>query len=178
MKELIVLVNANNEEIGTMPKLAGHNANTPLHRAFSCYVFNKEGKFLLTQRALSKKVFPGVWTNSCCGHPGPGEATVDSIKRRLLYELGLVPETLQVVLPNFRYRAEMGGIVENEISPVYFATVSKDPKLNPKEVEDYEWIAWEKFLQRLRKNPKKYSQWCREQVNGLEKLEISNKKIL
>jgi isopentenyl-diphosphate delta-isomerase len=171
MQELVVLVNDNNEEIGTMPKLAAHNAHTPLHRAFSVYVFNKKGEFLLTQRALTKKVFPGVWTNSCCGHPGPGETTVDAVRRRLRDELDLVPETLQVILPNFRYRAEMDGIVENEICPVYIATVSKDPNPNPKEVEDYEWIAWEKFLQRLIKNPKKYSQWCREQVLELEKLE-------
>ena len=172
MQELIVVVNDNNDEIGTAPKLTSHNANTPLHRAFSCYVFNKGGKFLLTQRALSKKVFPGVWSNSCCGHPGPGEATTDAIKRRLLYELNLVSETLEVVLPNFRYRAEMEGIVENEISPVYFATVSNNPTPNPKEVEYYEWIAWTKFLQRLKEDPKKYSQWCREQVMELEKLKI------
>src|SRR5258708_18453577 len=109
MEELIVLVNDNNEEIGTMPKLEAHNADTPLHRAFSCYVFNQQGKFLLTQRAKSKKVFPGVWTNSCCGHPGPGEATEDAIKRRLQFELGLPAKSIKVVLPHFRYQAKFRG---------------------------------------------------------------------
>src|SRR5258708_22523889 len=123
MDEYVVLVNDNNEQIGVMPKLKAHNANTPLHRAFSVYIFNKRGKFLLTQRALKKKVFPGLWTNSCCGHPGPDETTEDAIKRRLQYELGLKPEKLTVVLPNYRYRAEMNGIVENEICPVYQVTV-------------------------------------------------------
>jgi|SRR6266702_3460032 len=167
MEELVVLVNDNNEQIGVMPKLEAHHSDTHLHRAFSCYVFNQEGKFLVTQRALSKKVFPGVWTNSCCGHPGPGEKTETAIKRRLQFELGLTPDTTKVVLPKFRYRAEMNDIVENEICPVYIATVLKEPKPNPGEVEDYEWVTWDEFLKRIKKNPEKYSQWCMEQVKEL-----------
>jgi len=166
--ELVVLVNDNNEPIGTMPKLEAHNSDTPLHRAFSVYVFNKDGKFLLTQRALSKKVFPGVWTNSCCGHPGPGEETEDAITRRLQFELDLTPGKITVVLPKYRYRAEMNGIVENEICPVYTAIVSSDPKPNPQEVENYEWIDWEEFLKRLTKTPEKYSPWCKWQVEELQ----------
>jgi len=169
MEELVVLVNDNNEQIGAMPKSAAHHAGTPLHRAFSVYVFNKDGKFLLTQRALSKKVFPGVWTNTCCGHPGPDEATDNAIKRRLLFELGLIPQKIIVVLPDYRYRAEMNGIVENEICPVYIATVSQAPKPNPKEVEAFEWIDWKDFLKLLKKNPKKYSPWCLEQAEMLTK---------
>ena len=169
MEELVVLVNDNNEEIGTMPKMEAHNAHTPLHRAFSVYVFNRKGKFLLTQRALSKKVFPCVWTNSCCGHPGPGEETENAIKRRLEFELGLKPESLKAVLPKYRYRAEMNGIVENEICPVYTAIVSSDPKPNPQEIEDYEWIDWKKFLKNLEKDPEKYSPWCKEQARLLSK---------
>lgn len=172
MQELVVLVNDNNEAIGTMPKLEAHNANTPLHRAFSVYLFNQDGKFLLTRRALSKKVFPGVWTNSCCGHPGPDEATEDAIRRRLRFELGLDPQKLRVILPKYRYRAEMNGIVENEICPVYLAEVSTDPKPNPEEVEEYEWVDWKAFLKRLQKTPAKYSPWCREQAKELQKLEI------
>jgi isopentenyl-diphosphate delta-isomerase len=171
MQELVVLVNDNNKEIGTMPKLEAHTAHTPLHRAFSVYVFNKKGKFLLTQRAKSKKVFPGVWTNTCCGHPGPGEKTVDAITRRLQFELGLVPEKITIVSPKYRYRAEMNGIVENEICPVYTAIVSSEPKANPKEVEAYEWIDWKEFLIRLDKTSEKYSPWCKEQAKLLtEKL--------
>ncbi len=170
MQELVVLVNHNNEQIGTMEKTEAHNARTPLHRAFSVYVFNKEGKFLLTQRALSKKVFPGVWTNTCCGHPGPGETTEDAIKRRLQFELGLTPEKIKVVLPKYRYRAEMNGIVENEICPVYTAVVSKDPKPNSKEVEVYEWVEWEEFLTRLKDDPDRYSLWCKWQVEELKKV--------
>src|SRR5688500_14251219 len=113
-EERIVLVDENNREIGVAPKLASHHAQTPLHRAFSCFVFNGRGEFLLTQRSLSKKVFPGIWTNSCCGHPAPGETTEDAVRRRLFDELGMTPQRLELVLPDFRYRAEMNGIVENE----------------------------------------------------------------
>lgn len=178
MDELIVLVNENNEEIGTAKKLAGHNADTPLHRAFSCYVFNQEGKFLVTQRAKSKKVFPGVWTNSCCGHPGPGERTEDAIRRRLKFELGLASDTIKVVIPYFKYRATFKGIVENEISPVYIARVIAEPQVNPKEVEDYKWITWDKFVQVAGERPKVYSYWCRKQVEALQEMKNFPKSFL
>src|SRR5690606_16536422 len=138
-EELIVLVDEENRPIGTAPKLASHHRETPLHRAFSCFVFNSSGQFLLTQRALSKKVFPGVWTNSCCGHPAPGETTEDAIRRRLREELDLEAEKLVPVLPDFRYRAEMDGIVENEICPVYAAVAHGTPRPNPEEVETCRW---------------------------------------
>jgi isopentenyl-diphosphate delta-isomerase len=176
MKEYLILVNDKNEQIGVMPKLEAHNANTPLHRAFSCYVFNQDGKFLLTQRALSKKVFPGIWSNSCCGHPAPGEEMEDAIGRRLSYELGLKPNTLTLVISHYQYRVEMNGIFEHEICPVYIATVNQDPKPNPKEIEEYKWIEWKKFLKIIEKKPKNYSPWCIEQSELLDskKLFLSN----
>jgi isopentenyl-diphosphate Delta-isomerase len=175
MQELIVLVDDNNNEIGTAPKLESHNANTPLHRAFSCYVFNAKGEFLLTQRALSKKVWPGIWTNSCCGHPGPGEPTEDAIKRRLQYELGIAPDTLELALPDFRYRTELNGIVENEICPVYIAKVSSDPQPNPEEVEEYRWLPWDEYVQKISDNPDGYSYWSVKQVEQLKDLSLLKK---
>lgn len=166
--ELIVLVDEKNQEIGTAPKLESHHANTPLHRGFSCYAFNPDGQFLLTQRALAKKTFPGVWTNSVCGHPGPDEMVEDAVRRRLKFELGLTARQLLLVLPVFRYRAEMNGTVENEICPVLVAVVESEPTLNREEVEAYQWIAWEEFAQELKKEPAKFSYWCRKQVEELE----------
>jgi isopentenyl-diphosphate delta-isomerase len=158
-EELIVLVDEQNHPIGVAPKLASHHAQTPLHRAFSCFVFNCQGQFLLTQRALSKRVFPGVWTNSCCGHPSPGEATDDAVRRRLRDELGMSVEQLTLVLPDFRYRAEMAGIVENEICPVYVALAVGEPRLNPAEVEAVAWIEWDDFVRRVRERPESLSPW-------------------
>jgi isopentenyl-diphosphate delta-isomerase len=158
-EEQIVLVDDENRQIGVAPKLASHHAATPLHRAFSCFVFNARGEFLITQRALSKKVFPGIWSNSCCGHPAPGESTDEAIRRRLRDELGLAVERLLLVLPEFRYRAEMNGIVENEICPVYVALTKEEPQPNPAEVEACSWINWQQFVRRVKDNPASLSYW-------------------
>ncbi len=105
--ERVVLLDEGGEPIGTALKSEVHHENTPLHLAFSCYLFDGAGRFLLTQRALSKKTWPGVWTNSCCGHPGPGEDMEQAITRRMEQELGTTVTDLRVVVPDFRYRAVM-----------------------------------------------------------------------
>src|SRR5690348_15858232 len=104
---------------GTADAPAVHHDSTPLHLAFSCYLFDEAGQFLLTRRAESKRTFPGVWTSTCCGHPLSGEPVAASILRRLRDELGIGPVRLQLVLPRFRYQATMNGVMENELCPVY-----------------------------------------------------------
>ncbi|WP_218617409.1 isopentenyl-diphosphate Delta-isomerase [Cryptosporangium aurantiacum] len=145
--ELIVLLDDAGRPIGTAPKLASHHRDTPLHAAFSSYVFDRDGRFLLTRRALTKKTWPGVWTNSCCGHPAPAEEPVAAVRRRLRHELGLAVEIAEIVplLPDFRYRAELDGIVENEICPVFGVRVDAEPVPNPDEVEEYRWVDWTRF---------------------------------
>jgi isopentenyl-diphosphate delta-isomerase len=165
--DLIVLVDEQNRELGVAPKLASHHAATPLHRAFSCFVFDRQGRLLITQRALSKKVFPGVWSNSCCGHPAPGEATEQAVRRRLQDELGMQVDRLALMLPDFRYRAELNGIVENEICPVYAATSDDPPRLNPAEVEACAWLAWDAFVQRVRNEPQSLSYWSVKETEQL-----------
>jgi isopentenyl-diphosphate delta-isomerase len=167
-EELIILVDGQGNPIGTAPKLESHNENTPLHLAFSCYVFDNKGEFLVTQRAKSKKVFPGIWSNSCCGHPAPGEKVEKAIKRHLKFELGLSVEKLIAVLPDFRYTAEMNGIVENEICPVYLARISGEPKPNKEEVENYHWLKWEEWVKETEENPQRYSVWSVEQTRRLK----------
>lgn len=164
---MIVLVDEQGNPIGTAPKLQSHNKNTPLHLAFSCYVFSEKGEFLLTQRAKSKKVFPGVWTNSLCGHPALGEKIEDAIKRRLGFELGLSSKKIELAIPDFKYTAEMNGIVENEFCPVYLARVSGKPTPNKEEVEDYSWVKWDDFLREIESNPEGYSVWAVAQTKQL-----------
>lgn len=102
--EHIVLLDEHYIPTGSAPKLASHHANTPLHLAFSCYVFNDAGDLLVTRRALTKKVWPGVWSNSFCGHPAPGETVEDAICRRALDELGIKElHDLTCVAPEYRY---------------------------------------------------------------------------
>lgn len=157
----------------TAPKLKAHHANTRFHLAFSCYIFNKKGELLVTQRAKSKKVWPGVWTNSLCGHPGPDEALEDAINRRATYELGLsrVIE-LKVMLPTYRYKTPpFNGIIENEFCPVYFARTSQDPKPNKEEVEGWKWMSWSDFVSKAQSdNNNVWSYWCKDQIKQLIKL--------
>jgi isopentenyl-diphosphate Delta-isomerase len=141
MIELVVLVDESGAPIGTAEKLAVHTSSTPLHLAFSCHVFNAAGEVLVTRRALTKATWPGVWTNSFCGHPAPDENPLDAIRRRARHELGIELDALEVVLPDFRYRAvDASGIVENEICPVYRAIASDAVTPNPDEVAEFAWV--------------------------------------
>ena len=135
MKELIYYVNANDEPTGeTAEKYLAHNSKTKLHAAFSCYVFNDKGQLLVTKRAITKKVWPGVWTNTCCGHPFPNETRQDAIARRLNYELGMTVKDVQVILPNYIYKTPLyNGIIENEFCPVFFAVATSKPKPLPRQ---------------------------------------------
>lgn len=168
-QELIVLLDDNNNEIGTAPKLASHHAHTPLHKAFSCYVFNDKGDFLVTQRALSKKVWPGVWTNSLCGHPAPGESYEGAIRRRAHEELGMKLNDIQVVLPTYRYTTPpFDGIIENEFCPVFAARLVDGPTPNPAEVEAHEWMPWDAYQTAVANEPDKYSYWAKDQLLQLK----------
>ena len=164
MEEVVILVDEQNNEIETAPKDTVHSSHTPLHRGFSLFLFNSKKELLLTKRASSKKTFPGVWTNTVCGHPGPGERAVDAAKRRLAEELGIreIGEIREVAPYQYRF-ADKNGIVENEICPIIVAYADGDPKPNKEEVEDWKWMKWEEFLEDIKKNPEIYSPWSREE---------------
>lgn len=163
--EQVVLLDESGQAVGTADKAVVHHQETPLHLAFSAYVFDPGNRFLLTRRALHKKTWPGVWTNSCCGHPGPGESMADTVARRLNDELGIKPATVDLVLPRFRYRAVMpDGVVENEMCPVYRVTVpAVDPRPDADEVMDFEWVQWPPLAREL-------SPWATEQLAELVEL--------
>ncbi len=169
-EELVVLLSPDGEAIGTAPKATVHHAETPLHLAFSAYLFNDRGELLLTQRALDKATFPGVWTNSVCGHPAPGERLPDAVLRRAADELGLEVRKLRLVLPRFVYRAEMGGIVEWEQCPVLVGRVDGDPVPNGDEVAATAWAGWEEFAGEVLADRRPISSWSREQVEQLSRL--------
>ncbi len=168
-EELIVLVDEHGRPTGTAEKWSSHHADTPLHLAFSCYVFDASGAFLMTRRALTKKVWPGVWTNTACGHPAPGEHFHDAIARRLRYELGMTARDIEVVLPDHVYRAPpFAGIVEHELCPVFVARVASEPEPNPIEVGACAWIDWDEFVRRARDDRGDvFSWWCKNQLREL-----------
>jgi isopentenyl-diphosphate Delta-isomerase len=168
--ESVVLLDESGNQRGIADKVAVHHDRTPLHLAFSCYLFNPAGQFLLTRRAESKRVFPGVWTNSCCGHPAPGEAMPDAVRRRVRQELGIDLGELRLVLPGFRYQARMDGVLENEICPVY-AACSDDPLApDPAEVADVKWVGWAGFTAQVAAGQQPVSPWCALQVAELTTL--------
>lgn len=171
--EHVVLVDEKNNVLGTADKDTVHSFNTPLHRGFSVFLFNKLGKLLLQQRSHKKKTFPGVWSNSCCGHPHVGEEVGQAAKRRLGDELGIEVEDFEVVLPDFRYKAEQDGLRENELCPVLVATTNQEPKINNEEVENTKWMSWEKFMIMVKKNDATLSSWAKEEARELNK----NKKF-
>ena len=165
--ELIVLVDDKGIPIGVAPKLQSHNAETKLHLAFSIFLFNRRGEVLLQQRAITKNTWPGVWSNSCCGHVMLNESTEHAAARRLKHELGLIADELLIVLPDFRYRAEKEGVVENEICPVLVGVCDSDPAPNASEVADYRWIDWNDFVSSLDDPDHELSPWAVEEVRLL-----------
>ena len=168
--EQVVLLDESGAAVGVADKQAVHSAATPLHLAFSCYIVDVAGRVLLTRRADSKRTWPGVWTNSCCGHPGPGEAIDDGVVRRIGEELGMTVTGLDLVLPGFRYRAEQDGVVENEMCPVFRAVAATPPVPEPAEVADTRWVPWAHLRRRAQRRPSTLSPWCVDQVEQLDRL--------
>jgi isopentenyl-diphosphate Delta-isomerase len=171
-REWVVLCAPDGSAAGTAPKATVHDRDTPLHLAFSCYVFDGEGRVLVTRRAYGKRTFPGVRTNSCCGHPAPGEGMRAAVLRRLRLELGIVPSELELILPTFRYRATAAdGTVENELCPVYRAMTGADVRVtvNPEEVHEAWWVPWAEFVAQVdAADP--LSTWATRQVKQLSAL--------
>lgn len=172
VEEQVVLLDDDGRALGAAPKASVHHTATPLHLAFSCYVFDTRGRLLLTRRALHKATFPGVWTNSCCGHPAPGEPIVEAVRRRTREELGLVLGDVRLVLPAFRYVATMAsGVRENELCPVYVTTTGEVPHPDREEVADHRWVEWAGFRDEVLDGRLDVSPWCARQVAALAAVE-------
>jgi isopentenyl-diphosphate Delta-isomerase len=167
--ERVVLLDNNGKVVGSADKATVHTAETPLHLAFSCHVFNAAGHVLVTRRALSKATWAGVWTNSFCGHPAPGEAIEQAIARRASVELGITVDDVALVLPDFRYRAiDASGIVENEICPVYRAVSNDAVHANPDEVSEWEWVDPASLTAAASAAPYAFSPWLVWQLEQLQ----------
>jgi isopentenyl-diphosphate Delta-isomerase len=166
--EQVVLVDNDGNVVGSADKATVHTAETPLHLAFSCHVFDSAGRLLVTRRSLRKVTWAGVWTNSFCGHPAPGETQEQAIARRASDELGITVDAIRLVLPDFRYRAiDASGIVENEICPVYRATSSDVVNANPDEVSEWEWVDPAALTAAASAAPYAFSPWLVWQLEQL-----------
>lgn len=144
--EYVVLTNERGDAIGTAAKATVHTEHTPLHKAFSSFLFTDSGELLITQRALSKKTWPGVWTNSCCGHPMLEETVEAAAARRINYEIGMRAPPLTLVLPAFRYLVKREGVMEREHCPVLVGFTNDTPHPNPEEVGGWHHVPWSAYV--------------------------------
>lgn len=158
--ELVVLMAEDGSRLGTVAKGSVHTTQTPLHLAFSCHVYDGSGRVLVTRRSIAKRTWPGVWTNAFCGHPAPDESMEDSMIRRAQQELGITIDSIEPVLPQFRYRAvDASGIVENEVCPVYRAVTTDAVDANPNEVAEWQWVDPAALLSSVEATPFAFSPW-------------------
>ena len=158
--ELLVLVNAKDEAIGTLAKSACHDGDGILHRAFSLFIFNTDGKTLLQRRHASKRLWPGYWANSCCSHPRHGEDMNAAVERRAWDELGLrvQPEFLF----KFQYRASFANLgSEFELCSVFVARNDSEPHVNTAEVADWRWLKPDDLDREIDAAPEAFTPWLK-----------------
>lgn len=176
---LVECVDAQGNPVGTAPKLDVHLDGT-LHRAISVFVFDDEGRQLLQQRALHKYHAAGLWSNSVCSHPFPGETPYMAAHRRLKEELGMEAELCEAFV--MRYHANVGeGLVEHEYDHVFVARALTDPMPNPAEVKSVRWMTKGDVVLALRDTPDAFTPWFRmahpEVLRCLESLQPDCAKV-
>lgn len=156
-KDHVILVNERDEWMGTMEKLAAHQSGA-LHRAFSVFVINDRNEMLIQQRAPGKYHSGGLWSNTCCSHPLPGESTLGGAHRRLKEELGFDCELRQMF--HLRYKSDVGNnLIENEYDYIYLGIYQGNVVPNPEEVQDYKFVPVTELEHWMSENPEAFTQW-------------------
>lgn len=159
MVDQLILVNEKDEAVGVGEKIKIHQDGL-LHRAFSAFILNSNKELLLQRRALQKYHSAGLWSNTCCGHPRPGEQVVSAARRRLKTEMGLDCRLKEV--GSFIYRAEVGnGLVEHEFDHILIGQSEMDPILNPAEAIGWRWIGFNTLEADIHDRPQVYTRWLK-----------------
>ncbi|WP_433783463.1 isopentenyl-diphosphate Delta-isomerase [Pseudomonas frederiksbergensis] len=159
MEELLILVDLNDRKKGCAPKLQAHQKGL-LHRAFSIFIFDHAGCLLLQQRAFGKYHSQGLWTNTCCGHPRPGERTMAAAKRRLLEEMGMTCSLRKV--STLLYREQVSNqLIEHEFDHVFVGISDCDPIANPEEAHAWQWLQLSQIPERIAAAPETFTIWFR-----------------
>ena len=156
-EEKVILVNQNDEEIGTMHKMEAHE-KAVLHRAFSVFIMNSKGETMLQQRAAEKYHSPLLWTNTCCSHQRLGETNLQAGKRRLQEEMGFQTDLKELF--SFIYKAPFdNGLTEHELDHVMIGYYEGEPKVNRDEVEAWKWMKPEDIKNDMKRSPESYTAW-------------------
>lgn len=155
--ELVICVDENDREVGVVEKLLAHRSAT-LHRAVSVMLVDQSGRLLLQRRALAKYHSAGLWTNTCCGHPRPGETSLHAATRRLRQEMGISCELWEA--GRLHYRAELAdGLVEHELDHVFVSRWSGEPLPDPAEVDGWRWATLPEVRAELRGDRARFTAW-------------------
>ncbi len=156
-EECLILVDENDNKVGVGTKMQVHRQGA-LHRAFSVFIFDNQGRLMLQQRASTKYHSGGLWTNSCCGHPRPGESNLAASTRRLHEEMGFTCQLNEV--DQILYRVDVSnGLVENEYNHTFIGAFDGKPALNPQEAEGWKWIAIADVFNAIKQNPEHFTAW-------------------
>lgn len=157
---LVILVDHNDVQTGFARKMEAHRMDL-LHRAVSVFIINSEGKWLLQRRAFDKYHSNGLWTNTCCTHPLPGESSGDAATRRLGEEMGM--KCHLHYLFSFIYKGKLDNeLSEHELDHVYLGISDHEPVINRSEVEEWQYVEWDELKGDVSINPEKYTYWFRK----------------
>ena len=171
MDEYLILVDENDREVGSAEKIDAHRRGV-LHRAFSVFLFHPDGRVLMQRRALGKYHSPGVWSNTACGHPRPGEATSSAAERRLFEEFGIRASLEEAFV--FTYRAPLGELIEHEVDHVFTAVLEAVPNPDPAEILEWAWVEFNLLVADVGANPAKYSVWLPTALAKLRSVKAEN----
>lgn len=156
--EKVILVDKQDNEIGTEEKMKAHSNGGQLHRAISVFLFNDKGETLLQQRASTKYHSKAKWANTCCSHPRPGEANEAAAERRLVEEMGIKAKLEERFV--FPYHAEVGsGLTEQEYDHIFFGRYNGEPKPNKDEVQGWRWVSIKEFSRWVKEKPEDFAAW-------------------
>lgn len=160
IEERVVLVDDLDRELGSEEKISAHMDGGKLHRAFSIFVFDPQGRWLLQKRAAGKYHYAGLWTNTCCSHPRPGEVVEQAAHRRLKEELGFDCPLFERF--SFIYRAgSKSGLIEYEFDHVLTGAYGGQVRPDPHEVEHVDWLKPEDLSVKLAEDPESFTPWFR-----------------
>ena len=155
--QLVILVNEQDEPLGVMEKMEAHEKGL-LHRAFSIFIFDREGRMLLQQRAAEKYHGAFLWTNACCSHPYPDEKVEDAAVRRLEEEMGFTTSLEKIFA--FSYKAEVeNNLVEHEYDHVFAGEYDGEIRLNTHEVAAFAYYNMEEISLLIAEHPEKFTTW-------------------
>lgn len=167
VEERVVLVDERDRVIGESGKMAAHQGDGMLHRAISVFLYDDAGRLLLQRRAMTKHHFRGLWGNTCCSHPRPGEGTIEAGERRLWEEMGIRVPLREAGVFTYRAVDPESGLTEHEIDHVLVGSFAGEPNPNPAEVDDWAWVDPRVLADRLREGTQGYVPWLAPAIEAI-----------